>query len=70
MIEVSGRKLSMRESRFSQTEFDGISRPESLRDSNRKALMVWAFWDAPIPDSREVSAEVLATTGVLAFCGA
>jgi len=60
----------MRRSRFSQTEFDGISRRESLRDSNPTVLMAWAFWDAPISDSRETSAEVLTTTGVLDFCGA
>lgn len=60
----------MRQPRFSQTEFDSVSGPESLGDSDPTVLIAWAFWDAPISDSREASAEVLTTTGVLGFCGA
>jgi len=46
------------------------SRPESLRDSNPKVLMVWAFRDAFLYGVSAAITDVLTTTQVLDFCGA
>lgn len=40
----------MRKSRFSQTEPDSISRPESLGDSNPRVLTTSGFRDASFPN--------------------
>ena len=60
----------MRKSRFSQTEADSVSRPESLEDLNPKVLMAWAFRDSSIVGALEAGAEVLTATEVPNFCGA